>query len=285
MTREGIAEHWGDGHPLAHFDSHLTVTVPAGSSGREVVEFVTLERRTYPPGSVEVLAAGRFALVVVEAGDLRFVGDRIGAGYVRRIAVGATDAVRSTGADRPGGGRGGRSRRCPPPRCRSGGELRNVGAQEAVALVVVARDAPARDADSDRPDTSGPREARPVSGSWSGSPAAGPRTELLAGGPRVALPAGDAVVAIGRAILPTGSVAPHPVGGAEVVTVEAGGLIMEAGGDGAWVRRGASGRSTLLETALLDVGEGALVGAGATVRYRGSEDAPLALLLVTISLA
>jgi hypothetical protein len=110
-----------------------------------------------------------------------------------------------------------------------------------------------------------------------------PTVELLAGGQSVEAAAGEVTVAIGRAVLPSGEIAPHRVRRAELLAVEAGGLALTAGKNGTWVRRGTEGRSVLADTAILGPGEGALVRCCGMADYRSTAEDPLVLLLITIT--
>jgi hypothetical protein len=281
VERAGIAEHWGDGRPLARLDPILT-TPPLASAGGETL---ALERRTYPPGEGELLTSSGFVVVLVEAGELRFVPDRFAGGSARLVDRAAADGttppmpvVAGAAVMEPGDallvdGAG-------------LGELRNDGATTARALVLAAEtsaNAPttwigAKNgmAGTMSPVPGGAREP-------TDQPADAVTVEVIAGGQAIAAPAGQVAVTIDRAVLPTGGIAPHPVGRAELLAVEGGGLALTAGGDGAWVRRGAGGRSILAETAVLGAGQGALVWGAATARYLTASGEPAVLLLVTIA--
>jgi predicted SnoaL-like aldol condensation-catalyzing enzyme len=283
VERGSIAEHWGDGRPLARFTPLLT-TPPLASAGGEVV---ALERRTYPPDAGESLTGSGFAVVLVETGELKLTLDRLADGTVRRLGSRTTEDAVSR-APIPAGtvtvlGAG----EALLLEGAIAGALRNEGKSTAVALVLTAT-ASRIGAGSGKTGTgttghdSGP--------GWTGAarateraapPAGGPTVETLAGGQWVALP-GDATLAIGRATLPAGaSVARHSVLGADLLSVEAGELALTVESSGAWVRRGADGRSTLAETAILGAGEGALVRC-CEASYLGAGADPLMLLIVTI---
>jgi quercetin dioxygenase-like cupin family protein len=139
--------------------------------------------------------------------------------------------------------------------------LRNAGPTEAVTLEVTANP-PGRGAA--RPD--------------------GVASSPLAGGVATALPVGDAVLSVGRVVLPPGAaIPPHATAGPELLAVEAGTLEVTTGGGRASVRRGIAAPRDLDSVASLASGDGVVIEPGTVAAYRNAGDGPLVLLIAALA--
>lgn len=265
MAGGAIAEHWGDGLPLARFAPLADLRTKAWVGGEAAV---VLERRGYPPGAGERLAPGwGVTAVAVESGALRFAagaggyartarGEVVGAGAI--VDLGPGDALILDGG--------------------GAGRLDNVGTAPALALAL--RIVPFVPVFVGQGAGSGLIVA-PVEA----TPGAKVAVTVLAGDPSVALPAaaGGLDLALGRIELSAGGlVAVHAVAGAELVAVEEGTLALETAGAPARVLRASSGARLTLDAADLGPGDGATADRVARVRYGGVGTEPAVVLVVRI---
>jgi quercetin dioxygenase-like cupin family protein/predicted SnoaL-like aldol condensation-catalyzing enzyme len=139
--------------------------------------------------------------------------------------------------------------------------LRNAGPTEAVTLEVTTNP-PGRGAA--RPD--------------------GVASSPLAGGVATPLPVGNAVLSLGRVVLPPGAAIPlHATAGPELLAVEAGTLGVTVSGGRASVRRGIAAPRDPGPAASLASGDGVLIEPGAVAAYRNAGDGPLVLLVATLA--
>jgi hypothetical protein len=108
--------------------------------------------------------------------------------------------------------------------------------------------------------------------------------ETLAGGLKTTFPTGPAVFAIGRVTLLPGARFPAAGAAGPVLLVGESGRLELTTPDGkAWVRRGADGTYELLAGATLAFGDGALIPATTATALRNAGEAPLVVLIVTIT--
>lgn len=261
-----VAEHWGASAMPASFASLLATTVPVERPTRKAV---TLERWIYAPDAGETWVTGLgFLVVLVDAGTLTIEVDARSGGGVRQISHGRVDAASDDRPLAPGQATTLEPRDAVVIPQGNQIDLRNDGAEPAVAAVVQA--------------VMPVPQPGLVSGAGGAPAAPGVVHTGLAGGLTANLPAGRATVAIGRATLATGAeLLAHRVDVAELVEVESGSLALTADEGAAWVTSQVEG-TYRADGRTVPAGGGVLVEAGATAAYHASGDGPLGLLVATI---